>query len=106
MDDTQKTAMHHASKRARKRRETAMGGGFANDDTQADIVELLIKAKGYLEARDHNGCTALMFAVASGEESIVTTLINSIAHVNVKDFEGHMPLDYALNFGHDNLVLL
>merc|ERR1712151_1241438 len=59
MDDTQKSAMHHASKRARKNRDTP------NDSVQAEIVELLIKQKAYLEARDHNGCTALMFAVAN-----------------------------------------
>jgi len=115
MDDTQKSAMHHASKRARKRRDTvttlgaerasiAGPGGFATDDTQAEIVDSLIKAKGYLEARDHNGCTALMFAVANGDESVMRVLLSANANANVKDFEGHTPLDYASNFGHAELV--
>merc|ERR1712217_677284 len=32
--------------------------------------------------------------------------VMSRANVNVKDFEGHMPLDYAMNFGHENLAQL
>mmetsp|Transcript_91797 Transcript_91797/g.259194 ORF Transcript_91797/g.259194 Transcript_91797/m.259194 type:complete len:1206 (+) Transcript_91797:117-3734(+) len=98
MDDTQKSAMHHALKRARRRRE------ITYDMVQAEIVDMLIRAKGYLEARDHNGCTALMFAVANGDETVMQTLLLANANVNVKDFEGHTPLDYATNFGHTSLV--
>eukprot|EP00927_Polykrikos_kofoidii_P033161 TRINITY_DN28068_c0_g1_i2.p1 TRINITY_DN28068_c0_g1~~TRINITY_DN28068_c0_g1_i2.p1 ORF type:complete len:1273 (+),score=350.36 TRINITY_DN28068_c0_g1_i2:78-3896(+) len=98
MDDTQKTAMHHASKRARKRRENS------NDTIQAEVVQLLITAKSFLEARDHNGCTALIFAVGNGDMAVMQTLLESQANVNVKDFDGHTPLDYATNFGHDDLA--
>eukprot|EP00929_Paragymnodinium_shiwhaense_P115933 TRINITY_DN8509_c0_g4_i1.p1 TRINITY_DN8509_c0_g4~~TRINITY_DN8509_c0_g4_i1.p1 ORF type:complete len:1229 (+),score=336.65 TRINITY_DN8509_c0_g4_i1:129-3689(+) len=97
MDDTQKSAMHHASKRARKCRD-------GSDMVQAEIVAMLIKSKSYLEARDHNGCTALMFAVANGDDAVTNTLLAANANVNVKDFEGHTPLDYATNFGHTDLV--
>merc|ERR1712187_1042994 len=32
------------------------------------------------------------------------TLLVSEANVSAKDFEGRMPMDYAVNFGHDKLV--
>merc|ERR1712217_595886 len=56
------------------------------------------------EARDQNGCTPLMFAVANGDEAVTRTLLVSEANVSATDFEGRMPLDYAVNFGHDKLV--
>ena len=34
------------------------------------------------EARDHNGCTALMFAVANGNEAVTRRLILAQANVN------------------------
>eukprot|EP00429_Kryptoperidinium_foliaceum_P047131 CAMPEP_0176106506 /NCGR_PEP_ID=MMETSP0120_2-20121206/53448_1 /TAXON_ID=160619 /ORGANISM="Kryptoperidinium foliaceum, Strain CCMP 1326" /LENGTH=1202 /DNA_ID=CAMNT_0017440629 /DNA_START=57 /DNA_END=3665 /DNA_ORIENTATION=+ len=98
LDDTQKTALHHASKRARVRRE----GSY--DEVQADIVTMLLHNGAYMEARDHNGCTALMFAVANGDEAVAKRLLTAQANVNVKDFEGHMPLDYARNFKHEVMV--
>merc|ERR1711957_1020159 len=93
-DDTQKTALHHASKRARARRDS----GY--NDVQAEIVSLLLEAGAFMEARDHNGCTALMFAVANGDTSVVKRLLTNAANPNTRDFEGHTPLDYAKNFGH------
>eukprot|EP00927_Polykrikos_kofoidii_P084751 TRINITY_DN9024_c0_g1_i1.p1 TRINITY_DN9024_c0_g1~~TRINITY_DN9024_c0_g1_i1.p1 ORF type:complete len:1293 (+),score=335.19 TRINITY_DN9024_c0_g1_i1:146-3880(+) len=101
-DDTQKSAMHHASKQGKRLREESSGNDFA----QADIVNLLIQAKAFVEARDHNGCTALMFAVANGSEAVVRSLIAAYANVNVKDFEGQTPMNYALTFGHSNLAQL
>merc|ERR1711870_3780 len=77
-----------------------------NRANASEIVSMLFHAGAYIEARDHNGCTALMFAVANGDESVAATLVNCRANVNVKDFEGHMPLDYAMNFGHENLAKL
>jgi len=99
LDDTQKSALHHASKRTRRRRGEL-------GDTQAEIVNLLLHAGAYIEGRDHNGCTALMFAVANGDDTVTRALLDARANVNVKDFEGHTPLDYTRNFGHDNLTKL
>merc|ERR1712217_352321 len=45
-----------------------------------------------------------MFAVANGDEAVAQRLLAAKANVNVKDFEGHMPLDYAINFCHTKLV--
>merc|ERR1712217_716571 len=102
LDDTQKSALHHAAKRMRSSAEELE----ENRANASDIVSMLLNAGAYIEARDHNGCTALMFAVANGDESVAATLVMSRANVNVKDFEGHMPLDYAMNFGHENLAQL
>merc|ERR1712228_506960 len=80
-----------------------MGKKASTDDGNVEIVSMLIDAGAYLEARDHNGCTPLMFAVANGHELVVKRLIQDQANLNVKDFEGHTCLDYAKNFGHDDL---
>lgn len=100
LDDTQKNALHHASKRAKNRRSPEF------DVAQIDIISMLLHAGIFLEARDHNGCTALMFAVANGNEAAVGKLIAAHANVHVKDFEGHTPIDYARNFRHDGVAKL
>eukprot|EP00428_Durinskia_dybowskii_P019617 CAMPEP_0170217242 /NCGR_PEP_ID=MMETSP0116_2-20130129/8283_1 /TAXON_ID=400756 /ORGANISM="Durinskia baltica, Strain CSIRO CS-38" /LENGTH=1246 /DNA_ID=CAMNT_0010467869 /DNA_START=69 /DNA_END=3809 /DNA_ORIENTATION=+ len=101
LDDTQKCALHHAAKRTRK--STDLPG---SEFVQGEIVTMLLQAGAYMEARDHNGCTALMFAVANGDLICTRNLLTHQANVNVKDFEGHRPLDYAINFGHDEIVKL
>mmetsp|Transcript_73587 Transcript_73587/g.225077 ORF Transcript_73587/g.225077 Transcript_73587/m.225077 type:complete len:1037 (-) Transcript_73587:69-3179(-) len=88
-DDTQKNALHHACRRARNRRCTEF------NETQSDIVDLLLQNAAQLEARDYNGATALMFAAGNGDELVVRRLLAAEANVNVRDFEGHSPLDYA-----------
>jgi len=100
LDNTQKSALHHGCKRAKSRR------GAVYDGLQCDIVTILLHHGACLEGRDHNGCTALMFAVANGDEPVTMTLLKAQANVNVQDFEGRMPLDYALNFGHQRLATL
>jgi len=105
LDDTQKSALHHASKKARRTRLADQAVAQESGDAiQATIAVALIRASVYVEARDHNGCTALMFAVANGDAQVMKVLLNAEANVNVKDFEGHTPLDYATNFGHVQLA--
>ncbi|CAL1161626.1 unnamed protein product, partial [Cladocopium goreaui] len=65
---------------------------------------MLLHAKAYIEARDHNGCTALMFAVANGNEAITRRLILAQANVNNFDYENHSCLNYALQFNQTKLV--
>ncbi|CAE7213566.1 unnamed protein product [Symbiodinium pilosum] len=72
VDDTDKTALHHAARRTSP----------TDDERQADIISMLLTAKAYIEARDHNGCTPLMFAVANGNEAITRRLILAQANVN------------------------
>merc|ERR1712217_408232 len=92
VDDTKKTALHHAVKRR----------GYA----QSEIVDLLLQKRALLEAQDHNGCTPLMFAVANGDEAVTRGLLKALANVNAKDVEGNGPLDYAVNFGQSLMAQL
>jgi len=97
IDDTQKSALHHASKRGRTSLE---------ETRQSDIIRCLVRGGSYIEARDHNGCTALMFAVANGDDISARILLEANANVNLKDYEGHSPLDYAVNFNHEDVTQL
>mmetsp|Transcript_96986 Transcript_96986/g.278680 ORF Transcript_96986/g.278680 Transcript_96986/m.278680 type:complete len:1237 (-) Transcript_96986:58-3768(-) len=101
LDDTQKSALHHASKRA-----VQLNGQGEGDNVQSEIVNMLINAGASVKARDHNGCCALMFAVANGDVGVTQELLKAQADVNEKDFEGHRPLDYAINFAHDHIAKL
>lgn len=98
VDDTQRNALHHAARRSTLRR------GDQADVFQVQIVGLLLNRGIALEARDHNGCTALFFAVANGDEAVTKALLSAQANVNVCDYEGKSIFDYAWNFGHANLV--
>lgn len=97
IDDTQKSALHHASKKARTSPE---------ETRQSEIIRCLVGASAYVEARDHNGCTALMFAVANGDDVATSILLDANANVNLKDYEGHSPLEYAVNFNHTDVAQL
>ncbi|CAK0837833.1 unnamed protein product [Prorocentrum cordatum] len=97
VDDTAKSALHHSCKRAKASSE---------DTVNVEIVSALIEADANKEARDHNGCTPLMFAVANGDQRVVQRLVTAQANLNVKDFEGHTCLDYATNFGHTELFVM
>merc|ERR1711920_926807 len=65
---------------------------------------MLLQSGANIEARDQNGCTPLMFAVANGDEAVARSLLVSEARVDVQDFEGQMPLDYAPNFGYTKIA--
>jgi len=47
-----------------------------------------------------------MFSVANGADDVAQLLIEAKANVNVADFEGLTPLDYATSFGHEKLQKL
>lgn len=95
VDDTQKTALHHAAKPR----------GASAD--QVEIVRLLCAATAMIDARDHNGCTPLMLASASGSVDVASALVELGADVQLRDFEGHRPLSYAKRMAHsEDLVEL
>ena len=98
VDDTKTTPLHHASKRASKRREEE------NDRVQAEIILMLIQAGASLEARDNNGCTPVMFAVAHGDHATADVFIAAGVNINTQDDEGQTPLDYAQHFGHTEMT--
>lgn len=94
LDDTQKSALHHAARRTKPLRQGE------RTTTQADIAQLLLRAGAAIESRDHNGCTSLMFAAANGANPVTDRLLGERANVDVMDYEGRTSLDYALQFGH------
>merc|ERR1712226_358588 len=67
---------------------------------------MLVEKKADGKARDHNGCTALMFAVANGDAVTMKALLDAGANPEVSDYEGHKPMDYAEQFGHPELMAL
>jgi len=101
IDKSRKSALHHASKRAKTRR-TAQA--FAGTSDQSDVVVLLLQGRAQVDIQDDNGCTALMLAVASGDISVARSLLVARANVNSKDSEGQTSLDYAVSFEHADMV--
>eukprot|EP00434_Breviolum_minutum_P036015 symbB.v1.2.031897.t1/scaffold3751.1/size50939/6 len=87
MDDTQKTALHHAARHS-----------------QAEILRLLLRAGAMIEARDHNGCTALMFAAGTGNVAGLQVLLDKQANPTVEDYQGNSALSYAKDLNHNEIV--
>lgn len=96
IDKTRRTSLHHASKKAKRPQ--------SNDAIQAEIIHLLIEHGAYIEARDQNGCTALMLACTNTDLVMTKMLIQYGASVNVADNDGYTPLDYAKRFCRDETV--
>jgi len=96
-DNTNRTALHHAATRGKK---------ASSKHAQTGIVRKLLTHGCSREARDHNGCTPLMFAVANGSEDVAQLMLEARANVNVADFEGLTPLDYAHKSGNEVLQKL
>ncbi|CAE7446061.1 Psmd10 [Symbiodinium natans] len=87
MDDTQKTALHHAAK-----------------SSKAEILRLLLRAGAMTDARDHNGCTALIFAAGTGDPDGVQVLLEKGANPNARDYQGNSALSYAHDFDHKEVM--
>jgi len=92
LDDTQKTALHHACKRSRRHRSDS------NGDAQGQVVGILLDAGVALESRDHNGSTPLMLAAANGDEAVCKRLLEAKAEVNSTDFGGDSVMEYAKRY--------
>jgi len=93
-DDTQKSALHHATKRARKTR----------GKPQVGIVKALVDNGAQVDAADHNGCTPLIFAVGNNDDGVAEVLLDAGANVNLKDHQGHTAWYYARHFGYHDLA--
>merc|ERR1712008_485081 len=65
VDDSKKSALHHACKRVKQRRLAEY------DEEHAEIVDMLLEAQAQLEARDHDGRTAIMLASANSVPQVV-----------------------------------
>jgi ankyrin repeat protein len=49
-----------------------------------DVVNILLKAKANVNAKDKDGCTALCIACKEGFEEIVSALLNEGAYINIQ----------------------
>ena len=87
IDDTGRTALHHAA-------ETAL----------TEIALLLLKKRVSLKVKDDKGQTALHLAAGKGYEMMVRELVKQGAGVNVKDNAGQIALFLAAGNGHESVV--
>jgi len=87
LDDTQKTALHHAAKHSK-----------------VAEMKLLLRAGAMIDARDHNGCTALMFCAGTGDPDGVQALLDKGANPNTRDYQGNSTLSYAQDVNHTQVV--
>lgn len=90
-DDDRKTALHHVCKRDTR----ILTEGC---EVLADIVQSLLAHGACIDACDHKGRNALMFAASSDNEFSVDALLGARCPVNVKDVNGHTAIDYAKKF--------
>lgn len=56
------------------------------------------------EARDHNGCTALMFAAGTGNMAGLQVLLEKQANPGAEDYQGNSALSYAKDLNHQEIV--
>ncbi|CAE7361574.1 ANKRD50 [Symbiodinium sp. CCMP2592] len=81
VDDARKSALHHAVK-----------------SSKVEILRMLLDAGAMVDARDHNGCTALMLAAGAGDADAVQALLEENADANARDRLGNSALSYAQDF--------
>ncbi|MGO8672268.1 MAG: ankyrin repeat domain-containing protein [Capsulimonadaceae bacterium] len=74
---------------------------------QGDLeqVEALIAAKLYVNERDNDGATALMYGcMSTGNADCINALIDAHAHVNAVDRDNATALCWAATYGNDDCV--
>lgn len=70
------------------------------------IVEMLLNAGADPNFQDHNGNTALMFAMQDGNQEIVKLLLANVANPNIQNKRGNTALMGAIYYGKDAVVPL
>jgi uncharacterized protein len=85
-----------------------LGMALINASQAPDHARLkqLLAAGANPNAVDRDGCTALMFAVGTGEDAIVKTLLAAKASVNSRAADGRTPITVAIGAGEFELVQL
>src|SRR3989441_7348668 len=96
-------ADHRAVSRNSNRNQPLQAAA-ANRQTEA--VELLLKAGADVDARSHGDFTALHIAAANGVPRMGEGLLNAGADVGAKTEEGKMPMDFAVDGDHSEMVAL
>lgn len=88
--------------------QTAKGGGLIDAIKSGDysLANKLVAAGGGTDARDANGDTALVFAVARRRADLVKALLAAGADVNNRNSEGWTPLMSAVTVGSEEIVKL
>ncbi|KAK9693062.1 hypothetical protein K7432_014080 [Basidiobolus ranarum] len=69
-------------------------------------VVSLIKQGADVNAKEHNGWTALHYSVKNGHRKICKYLISAKAQVDIKNYEGHAPLFVAIAWRNLDIVRL
>jgi ankyrin repeat protein len=80
------TLLHHVAQREE------------NEESQ-DVLDILIKAGGDVNAHDASGATPLMHAVLGGKYGMVSRLIDAGAKLDATDHVGWTPLHFAARSG-------
>ena len=68
------------------------------------IVESLLNRGANIEAKNKDGCTALIAAARKGHRSTVECLLNRGVNIEAKDDNGHTALSAAAWYGHKSIV--
>ena len=69
-----------------------------------DILELLVKSGGDINACDFKGRTPIIYAIMQNKSEAAFKCIELGADTTLKDNEGHLPIDYATTNGLKELV--
>lgn len=93
---------------------TVLAGSFSmtmlsaaiNVSKNIDIVELLLKNKADVNAKDVFNTTALMYAASSGNKEMVELLLSYNADVNASDGQGNTVLSAAKESKNKSVIKL
>lgn len=82
---------------------------YAINNNQIKIVELLVNRKAKLDMLDNEGRSILFIPIKYEYDDIIDLLIEhnrdiiGISIVNIKDFNGNIPINYAIKFGNSKI---
>ena len=77
------------------------------DVTLSEVLDCILKnkdTKNYINAKNNDGETALMWASYNGHLEVVKLLVTLGADVNAKDKNGNTALMWAIYNGHSEVV--
>jgi hypothetical protein len=84
--------------------EAAQGVMAVAHQGDARSVQRLLDYGARLEAQDHDGYTAIMYAASGGRDDVVRVLLERGADPNAKDRQSSTPLMFAAQGGHTQMI--